>query len=71
MALLVWAVAAPGFVPAGALASGVGPTGPTVGVAATGEPTAAEATVTTRKLRSSFRFLALTVVTVSPRWPHE
>src|SRR5215213_969186 len=42
MALLVWAVAAPGFVPAGALASGVGPTGPTVGVAATGEPTAAE-----------------------------
>ena len=42
MALLVWAVAAPGFVPAGALASGGGPTGPTVGVAATGEPTAAE-----------------------------
>jgi membrane-bound lytic murein transglycosylase B len=39
MALLVWAVAAPGFVPAGALAAGAGPT---VAVAATGEPTAAE-----------------------------
>jgi membrane-bound lytic murein transglycosylase B len=39
MALLVWAVAAPGFVPGGALAAGAGPT---VGVAATGEPTAAE-----------------------------
>src|SRR5215218_6123042 len=39
MALLVWAVAAPGFVPGGALAAGPGPT---VGVAATGEPTAAE-----------------------------
>src|SRR5215218_3953267 len=39
MALLVWAVAAPGFVPGGVLAAGAGPT---VGVAATGEPTAAE-----------------------------
>src|SRR5919107_5189630 len=39
MALLVWAVAAPGFVPGGALAAGPGPT---VGVATTGEPTAAE-----------------------------
>jgi len=41
MALLVWAVAAPGFIPGGALAAG-GPTGPTLGVAASGEPTAAE-----------------------------
>jgi membrane-bound lytic murein transglycosylase B len=39
MALLVWAVAVPGFVPGGALAAAAGPT---VGVAATGEPTAAE-----------------------------
>src|SRR5215213_707510 len=42
MALLVWAVAAPGFVPGGALAAGAGPAGPAVEVAATGEPTAAE-----------------------------
>jgi membrane-bound lytic murein transglycosylase B len=42
MALLVWAVAAPGFVPGGALAAGAGPAGTTVGVAATGQPTAAE-----------------------------
>src|SRR5215216_796007 len=42
MALLVWAVAAPGFVPAGALAAGAGATGPTVGVAAGDGPTAAE-----------------------------
>src|SRR5215211_1096753 len=42
VALLVWVVAAPGFVPGGALAAGAGATGPTVGVATTGEPTAAE-----------------------------
>ena len=42
MALLVWAVAAPGFVPAGALAAGAGSTGTTLGVAAGGELTAAE-----------------------------
>ena len=42
MALLVWAVAAPGFVPAGALAAGAGASGTTLGVVAGGEFTAAE-----------------------------
>jgi hypothetical protein len=42
MALLVWAVAAPGFVPAGALAAGGGASGTTLGVVAGGELTAAE-----------------------------
>jgi membrane-bound lytic murein transglycosylase B len=42
MALLVWAVAAPGFVPAGALAAGAGASGTTLGVVAGGELTAAE-----------------------------
>src|SRR5215208_1273810 len=42
MALLVWVVAAPGFVPGGALAAGAGPTRPTVGGAASDGPTAAE-----------------------------
>jgi membrane-bound lytic murein transglycosylase B len=42
VALLAWAVAAPGFVPSGALAAGAGAVGTTLGVAATGEPTAAE-----------------------------
>ena len=41
MALLVWAVAAPGFVPGGALATGAR-SGPAAGVAAGAEPSAAE-----------------------------
>src|SRR4029450_5064671 len=40
VALLVWAAAAPGFVPGGALAAGA--SGTTLGVVATGELTAAE-----------------------------
>jgi Transglycosylase SLT domain len=42
MALLVWAVAAPGFVPAGALAAGARASGTTLGVVAGGELSAAE-----------------------------
>jgi membrane-bound lytic murein transglycosylase B len=42
VALLAWAVAVPGFVPAGALAAVPGATGTTLGVAAAGEPSAAE-----------------------------
>jgi membrane-bound lytic murein transglycosylase B len=41
-ALLVWAVAAPGFVPGGALAAGGLPDAPLVAVAAAGGPSAAE-----------------------------
>jgi membrane-bound lytic murein transglycosylase B len=42
MALLVWAVAAPGFVPAGALAAGAGPVVAVAGVAPGAGPTDAE-----------------------------
>ena len=68
VALLVWAVAAPGFLPGDALAAGRAPV--VAGIAPGSEPSAAEVTAASRKLRSSLRFLALTV-TVSPRWPHE
>jgi membrane-bound lytic murein transglycosylase B len=42
VALLAWTVAAPGFVPAGALAAGAGTAGAVLGAPPSGEPSAAE-----------------------------